>query len=205
MKASPYMSDDEFKILNNFYDIQCEPTGMQRGGLPLMKVKRIHRPKNRNFFNFADENTNNVSLPKALTSLQIFYPHFQPTQNESLSKTLNAPSKWFERFNQSTRNLNNTIQSMHKEHSRKLRSYSISSLSSTVGGGAAMMSGGGGAVGESMRIRSGSQQALFIKRQTPGAGPPGLAENGEFDGMPQREHTSLPQDIILTNISHDLG
>ena len=31
------------------------------------------------------------------------------------------------------------------------------------------------------------------------------AENGEFDGMPQREHTSLPQDIILTNISHDLG
>ena len=157
------MSDDEFKILNNFYDIQCEPTGMQRGGLPLMKVKRIHRPKNRNFFNFADENTNNVSLPKALTSLQIFYPHFQPTQNESLSKTLNAPSKWFERFNQSTRNLNNTIQSMHKEHSRKLRSYSISSLSSTVGGGAAMMSGGGGAVGESMRIRSGSQQALFIK------------------------------------------
>jgi hypothetical protein len=203
MKASPYMSDDEFKILNNFYDIQCEPTGMQRGGLPLMKVKRIHRPKNRNYFNFADENNNNVSLPKALTSLQIFYPHFQPTQNESLSKTLNAPSKWFERFNQSTRNLNNTIQSMHKEHSRKLRSYSISSLSSTVGGGAGMVPGG--AVGDSMRIRSGSQQALFIKRQTPGAAGPVLAENGEFDGMPQREHTSLPQDIILTNISHDLG
>ena len=62
----------------------------------------------------------------------------------------------------------------------------------------------GGAVGDSMRIRSGSQQALFIKRQTAGTGP-GIAENGEFDGMPQREHTSLPQDIILTNISHDLG
>ena len=68
-----------------------------------------------------------------------------------------------------------------------------------------MSGGGGGAVGESMRIRSGSQQALFIKRQTPGAGAPGLAENEEFDGMPQREHTSLPQDIILTNVSHDLG
>ena len=81
---------------------------MQRGGLPLMKVKRIHRPKNKNYFNLADEN-NNVSLPKALSSLQIFYPHFQPNQNESLSKTLNAPSKWFDRFNQSTRNLNNTI------------------------------------------------------------------------------------------------
>ena len=63
---------------------------------------------------------------------------------------------------------------------------------------------GGGPVSDSMRIRSGSQQPLFIKRQTPGAGP-GLVENGEFDGMAQREHTSLPQDIILTNISHDLG
>ena len=74
MRASPYMSDDEFKILHNFYDIHCEPTGMQRGGLPLMKVKRIHRPKNRNFFNYNEET--NVSLPKALSSLQIFYPHF---------------------------------------------------------------------------------------------------------------------------------
>jgi hypothetical protein len=71
------MSDDEFKILHDFYNITCEPTGMQRGGLPLMKVKRIHKPKNRNFnaYNFS-EDPNNLALPKALSSLQIFYPHF---------------------------------------------------------------------------------------------------------------------------------
>ena len=170
------MSDDEFKILHDFYNISCEPTGMKRGGLPLMKVKRIHKQKNRNFntFNFS-EDAQNISLPKALSSLQIFYPQFQPNQNELLSKTLNTPSKWFERFNQSTRNLNQTIHNMHKEHSRKLRSYSISSLSSTVGAVP------GGAVSDSLRQRSGSQQALFVKRQTPGAAGPGFVENGEFD------------------------
>ena len=66
------MSDDEFKILHDFYNIQCEPTGMQRGGVPLMKVKRVHRQnkggKNFNIFNFSDE-ANNVALPKALSSL----------------------------------------------------------------------------------------------------------------------------------------
>ena len=79
MKASPYMSDDEFKILHDFYDITCENTGMQRNGVPLMKVRRIHRPKYRNFnlFNFSEDPNNpnaNVNLPKALSSLQIFYP-----------------------------------------------------------------------------------------------------------------------------------
>lgn len=51
------MSDDEFKILHDFYDITCEPTGMQRNGMPLMKVKRIHRPRPKNFnmFNFTEE------------------------------------------------------------------------------------------------------------------------------------------------------
>jgi hypothetical protein len=143
-----------------------------------MKVKRIYKPKNKNFnaFNFS-EDTQNLSLPKALSSLQIFYPQFQPNHNEILSKTLNTPSKWFERFNQSTRNLNHTIQNMHKEHSRKLRSYSISSLSSTVGAVP------GGAVSDTLRQRSGSQQALFVKRQTPGAAMPGFVENGEFDGV----------------------
>ena len=114
-----------------------------------MKVKRVHKPKNKNFntFNFS-EDPNNLTLPKALSSLQIFYPQFQP--NEMLSKTLNTPSKWFDRFNQSTKNLNQTIQNMHKEHNRKLRSYSISSLSSAViGGGQAP--GGGPPMSDSMR------------------------------------------------------
>jgi hypothetical protein len=31
--------------LHDFYDIQCEPTGLHRGGVPLMRVKRINRPK----------------------------------------------------------------------------------------------------------------------------------------------------------------
>jgi hypothetical protein len=118
-----------------------------------------------------------------------------------LSKTLSTPSKWFDRFNQSTKNLNHTIQNMHKEHNRKLRSYSISSLSSAVGGG---QMPGIPQVNDSLRQRSGSQQALFVKRQTPIA-VPGMAENGEFDNIHQREHTSLPQDVIITNLSHDLG
>ena len=45
MKYSPYMSEDEYKILQDFYDIQVEPTGMNRGGVPLMRVKRINKPK----------------------------------------------------------------------------------------------------------------------------------------------------------------
>lgn len=41
-------------------------------------------------------------------------------------------------------------------------------------------------------IRSGSQQALFVKRQTP-IGVPGLAENGEFDSNPNRgDHANHP-------------
>jgi hypothetical protein len=71
------MSDAEYKILHDFYDIQCEPTGVQRGGVPLMRVKRINRPKNKNFnlFNFpGGDDPQNVTLPKALSSLQIFYP-----------------------------------------------------------------------------------------------------------------------------------
>lgn len=67
-----------------------------------MRVKRINRPKNApnqrtayNFFNFGDESQNvaggvsgvtnpaNIStasmLPKTLSSLQIFYPQYQPT------------------------------------------------------------------------------------------------------------------------------
>lgn len=68
MRPSPYMSDAEFKILHDFYDIQCEPTGLHRGGVPLMRVKRINRPLNNtgmaaaaggkrtyNIFNFAEE------------------------------------------------------------------------------------------------------------------------------------------------------
>lgn len=63
------MSDDEFKILHDFYDIHCEPTGLQRGGVPLMRVKRINRPKQKgyNIFNFADDS--NAGIPKALSSL----------------------------------------------------------------------------------------------------------------------------------------
>jgi hypothetical protein len=51
------MSDDEYKILHDYYDITCEPTGMNRGGVPLMKVKRIQKPKNRNFniCNFSED------------------------------------------------------------------------------------------------------------------------------------------------------
>lgn len=70
---------------------------------------------------------------------------------------------------------------MHKEHSRKLRSYSISSLSSAVGGGGVPPANG--PMSDSLRQRSGSQQALFIKRQTPGAAGPGFMENGEFDAV----------------------
>jgi len=68
------MSDDEYKILQNFYDIQCEPTGLQRGGVPLMRVKRVNRPNKRTFnvFNFIDDTS--IPLPKALSSLQILYP-----------------------------------------------------------------------------------------------------------------------------------
>ena len=94
IRPSPYMSDDEFKILHDFYDIQCEPTGLHRGGVPLMRVKRINRPRANNgnqrtynIFNFADEAngvtngsglattaTTNNGTNKALSSLQIFYP-----------------------------------------------------------------------------------------------------------------------------------
>ena len=132
IKHSPYLSDDEYKILQNYYDIQCEPTGMHRKGVPLMKVKRVNKPKNRTFniFNFPDDPSANVSLPKALTSLQIFYPQFQPSNADYLARTLASPSKWFDRFNQSTRNLNQTITNLHQQHSRKLRSYSISNLTS---------------------------------------------------------------------------
>jgi hypothetical protein len=44
---------------------------MNRAGVPLMKVKRVNKPKNRTFniFNFPDDPTANVTLPKALTSL----------------------------------------------------------------------------------------------------------------------------------------
>ena len=98
------MSDDEFKILHDFYDIQCEPTGMHRGGVPLMRVRRINKPgKQRNFniFNFTEDGAGGVNLPKALSSLQIFYPQYQPVSQahqDILSKTLNTPSKWFDRF-----------------------------------------------------------------------------------------------------------
>jgi len=159
MRNSPYLSDDEYKILHDFYDIQCEPTGLQRGGVPLMRVKRINRPKPRtyNIFNFtagagmADETQHQysgahnggstlggtVGMPKSLSSLQIFYPQYQPSspfkQDYLMARTLANPNKWFDRFYQSTRNLNQTISKLHKQHSRKLRSYSVSSLSS--GGG----------------------------------------------------------------------
>lgn len=42
---SPYLSEDEFKLLNQYYDIQCEPTSYHRKGVPLMRVKRISRGK----------------------------------------------------------------------------------------------------------------------------------------------------------------
>ena len=44
-----------------------------------------------------------------------------------------------------------------------------------------------------------------MKRQTPTNANPGMVEGNEFDGTPHREHNSLPQDMILANISHDLG
>jgi hypothetical protein len=136
VRHSPYLSDDEFKILHDFYDIQCEPTGLHRGGVPLMRVKRIKRPRQQNpyqrtynIFNFTEEMTNNnggaaaastaqastnmtsigggvgnsgSGVHKALSSLQIFYPQYQPAstfkQELLLSRTLATPSKWFDRF-----------------------------------------------------------------------------------------------------------
>lgn len=85
-----------------------------------MRVKRINRPKatnphqrTYNIFNFTDEsgvlgqqqNGQNVSssmMPKTISSLQIFYPQYQPNsqlkQELLMSRTLATPSKWFDRF-----------------------------------------------------------------------------------------------------------
>ena len=68
-RTSPYMRDDELRNLNSFYDVQCEPSGFQRGGVPLMRVKRINKAKQKpmSIFNFNQVQSHNRSvLPRDL-------------------------------------------------------------------------------------------------------------------------------------------
>ena len=63
------MRDDELRNLNSFYDVQCEPSGFQRGGVPLMRVKRINKAKQKpmSIFNFNQvQSHNRPVLPRDL-------------------------------------------------------------------------------------------------------------------------------------------
>ena len=116
-------------------------------------------------------------LNKAVSSLQIFYPQYQPTspfkQEYLLSRTLATPSKWFDRFYQSTRNLNQTIQNLHKQHTRKLRSYSVTSLSSAD-------AANGGVQGVRISSRENMVQPLFTKNQNTIGGEEEIRDRGSM-------------------------
>ena len=101
-RNSPYMSEDEFKMLNQYYDIQCEPTSYHRKGVPLMRVKRISRGKpkvSQSFFAYVPAS---YVVPQAGNPMVFNHTQKSPT------------NKWFMRFNESTRNLNETLEKLQR-------------------------------------------------------------------------------------------
>lgn len=54
---SPYSSQHQFKILHDYYDVDCKPNGFNKEGVPLLKIKNIKKMRNgpRQNFGYATQ------------------------------------------------------------------------------------------------------------------------------------------------------
>lgn len=141
-------------MLQNHFNVQCQPE-MSKTGTSSMKVKKVKKSPYRGAngaptdisngyfphpedpiqgYYHGPQSYGSSGLTTAMSSLQLYYPQLSPLKQENLYASVMAHqgsggSKWFDRFFQSTRNLNQTLSALHKKHERKLRSYTATSLS----------------------------------------------------------------------------